>query len=192
MPHTPAAYLTAALRGRLVRAAINEANATDIACFLAELDLNPTLENTPENLCRYLLSQLALWAREPESTEKLVRCCEGLAQFYLWEAGKNPELLKQINTHLPQGLSFSLISGRLLLDNRAFYAPENPFLAESPVLERVHPQQVSEQPVTVPHSSEAPLETPVEAPHDRQTERQRIVSQRMNMLKNQLSGRTGS
>ncbi len=191
MPHTPSAYLTAALRSRLIRAAVSEANTTDIACFLAELDLQPALENSPENLCKYLLSQLSHWAREPESSEKLVRCCEGLAQFYLWEAGEKPEVLQQINTHLPQGLSFSLISGRLLLDRDLFYAPENPFLDETPFLEGEPPLQPIPPPVVLP-SSETPLETPVEAQNDRQTERQRIVSQRMNMLKNQLSGRTGS
>lgn len=206
MPHTPAAYLTAALRSRLIRATVNDSNATDIVCFLAELGLEPPPENSREYLCQYLLSQMAHWAKEPQNTEKLIRCCEGLAQFYLLEAETAPEMLEQLNAHLPQGLRFSLISGRLLLDHDIFFAPHNPFFEETPYLDRTEPKHISPQiqsPLPdIPDSAaspgaeqmqhKAPIETMQEPPLDRQNERQRIVSQRMNMLKNQLSGRTGS
>ncbi|PIQ25865.1 hypothetical protein COW36_22265 [bacterium (Candidatus Blackallbacteria) CG17_big_fil_post_rev_8_21_14_2_50_48_46] len=204
MPHRPLAYLNPALRSRLIRAALNADSASDIIFLLEELELEKPLENTPEELQFYLQSLLARLARDSAQEASFVRCCEGLAQFYLFGAGEDPVVLREINQALPPGLSFSLKSGRLLLEPLQFYAEDNLFVQESRIcfLDSVESETLiagepKEKPELLllapelPEVSEPVAETPESKGESRQSQHQRIVTQRMHMLKNQLTGWTG-
>jgi hypothetical protein len=194
MAHTPSAYLTAALRSRLIKAAVTEENTADISFFLEELGLNTQPDLSVVEMRNYLQSQLAQWARQADTSQNMIRCCEGLAQFYLWEAQERPEILETINKHLPEGLNFSLISGRILLEEKLFFAPENKFSQEKPYLEQLSPPKElpSKEKLTPLIETNDLVPEVISTSDQRQVERQRIVSQRMHMLKNQLSERTGS
>lgn len=196
--HTPSAYLTSALRSHLIRAALNTSQAADILFLLEELGLPIPTSSERESLAIHLQSCLAQLAREGKRLQ-LIRCCEGLAQFCLWQGESAAQTLEQINQFLPPGLRFSLKSGRLLLDEAVFYAPDNPFLQESQQqIFSDSEQQIAPKPqVALSQESTALAEEPNAAPpmpgteseHHRQSLRQRIVSQRMQMLKHQLIGK---
>lgn len=197
MSHSPSAYLTAALRSRLIRAALSPDSAADIPFLLEELDLPVPESATPESLTAHLQSCLARLAREGLAVQ-LIRCCEGLAQFCLLQGENSSRALVEINQFLPPGLSFSLKSGRLLLNEAIFHAPDNPFLQESQqhmaagkLLETLRESRLQETPAEPPviSSSEQTARSAVD--ENRQNKRQRIVSQRIHMLKHQLTGRLG-
>ena len=200
MPHRPSAYLTTALRSRLIHAAVTEKNAPDLLFLLEELGLEPPSGHSVAEMTTHFQTCLARLARQPEQEPLLLRCCEGLAQFCLLSEAS--EQLQQLNTFLPEGLTFSLKSGRLIMDPVLFNAPDNPFLQESlrlvaelpqtPVQTPAPPLPTRPQTPVAPPTEPLPLqEDPPPPPEDRQQQRQRIIQQRIHRLKHQLTGRSG-
>jgi hypothetical protein len=200
MPHRPSAYLTAALRSHLIHAAVTEKNASDLLFLLEELALEAPAGRTVSDMVEHFQTCLARLARQPEHEQILLRCCEGLAQFCLLAGPEALQQLQQINAFLPEGLAFSLKSGRLVIEPERFNAPDNPFWQESlrlvaelpvsPAAKRPEsvtpgvPESAPVQPTRIP-------EPPPEPPEDRHQQRQRIVQQRIHRLKHQLTGRSG-
>jgi hypothetical protein len=124
-----AQFFTPALRAWLVNELLPDSLAPEMPYALLELgysELPPDLHQAPavRDFLKREMSQLA--ARQtPEAATRLLQLCEQIVQLYLLLHPAEAPALRQLNQRLPPGVSFSLVSGRLLFEPALYFQPHN-------------------------------------------------------------------
>ncbi|MBF2053722.1 MAG: hypothetical protein IGS03_09705 [Candidatus Sericytochromatia bacterium] len=124
-----AQFFTPALRSWLVNYLLPDSLAPEMRYALLEL----RYEKMPEDLHKAAamrdflkreMSQLAA-CQTAEAASRLLQLCEQIVQLYLLQHPAEGTELEHLNQLLPPGISFSLVSGRLLFEPALYFQPHN-------------------------------------------------------------------
>lgn len=122
-------FLTAALRSWMVNKLLRPQDLSEISYLLLELGYQELpADDQMADFLKLEMSRLSSGGM-PEQM-RLIRLCEGIIQFYLLEHPDETPELSQLNQFLPPGVSFSLVTGRLLFEPENYYQPHNLFVQE--------------------------------------------------------------
>lgn len=161
-----AQFFTPALRAWLVNELLPDRLAPEMPYALLELgysDLPAGLHQAPavRDFLKREMSQLA--ARQtPEAATRLLQLCEQIVQLYLLLHPQEAPALSQLNQRLPPGISFSLVSGRLLFEPELYFQPHNLYhqeqtlFAAAPLLDASPSAAQAESPTTATAHAKMP------------------------------------
>lgn len=124
-----AQFFTPALRSWLVNYLLPDSLAPEMRYALLELhydELPAELHKAAamRDFLKREMSQLAARQR-PEAARQLLQLCEQIVQLYLLQHPAEAAELAHLNQLLPPGVSFSLVSGRLLFEPALYFQPHN-------------------------------------------------------------------
>ena len=124
-----AQFFTPALRSWLVNYLLPDSLASEMRYALLELhydELPAELHKAAamRDFLKREMSQLAARQR-PEAARQLLQLCEQVVQLYLLQHPAEAAELAHLNQLLPPGVSFSLVSGRLLFEPALYFQPHN-------------------------------------------------------------------
>lgn len=124
-------FLTPALRSWMLAQLVSNEESTELKFLFLELSYTEQALETVKDYRSFTKREMSrlLSANTPETNACLIRLCEGLIQFSLIRE-PNAEKVQVLNQFLPPGLSFSLVSGRLLFEPPHFFQPHNLFFQE--------------------------------------------------------------
>ncbi len=124
-------FLSSALRSWMLAQLVSAEESDELKFLLLELNYAEHDLDQVSDFRQFIkreMSRLFLNS-DPESEACLIHLCEGLVQFSLIREPA-AEKVQSLNQFLPPGLSFSLVSGRLLFEPDHFFQSHNLFFQE--------------------------------------------------------------